>query len=109
MPPKKTLFQSDPAPTMFGPRAATVDAATQRAELINKRVGGQISSIPGLIDMTPPGANDKAIYAQGLQKFLAGDIPGAVDVFATIPHHPEARRALERIYQQVQQPQAPAQ
>lgn len=85
------------------PRAATTDAAAQRDNLMAmNRAVEKIAGIPGLIDKVPAGANDQAVYAKGLQAYQDGNTPGAVAIWSTIPHHPEARRIMERIYQQGQ-------
>lgn len=109
-----TMFKKEEEkPSMFGPRAASVDEAANRQNLIDKRrvieeakakkaMSAKIFSIPGLIDRGSPGEGDTEIYKQGLKAYLDGNLQGAVDAWSTIPHQPEARRGLQRIYQQVQ-------
>jgi hypothetical protein len=96
---KSGLFKQD-APVFYGPRAATVDAAAERKRPALKNI---LTGAPGMFSRPAVSEKDQALYADGLQDYLAGDVESAVLKWRQVPNHPEARRAMQRIFDDVNQ------
>jgi hypothetical protein len=95
---KDTLFRQPEPAQFFGPRAATTDARQGRQKRV---IENTLTSVPGMFSRPAMSPQDQEIYKAGLQSFLAGDREGAVMQWKQIPNHPEARRAMQRIFDQI--------